>query len=165
MADDNDSRPFEFGVNSVPPAVAAELAAFLRTHLAHPHDTFHASQLASYAAANTAHRDALQDAQSQLVDVIEPAAEAAVPAATELKSMFEQVDRLEHLLTKVIAPQIKDLSAKLDKTEQLVRWEEKALAENRPVDLWKGVDVSQRTVFHTADYFHADGRLKDLGSG
>ncbi|KAF3908465.1 hypothetical protein ABW21_db0203427 [Orbilia brochopaga] len=159
MSDDAGSP---FAVTSVPPAVAAELAVFLRTHLAGPHNTFHASQLASYAAANTAHRDALQDAQSQLVDVIEPAAETAVPAARELKGMFDQVDRLEHLLTKVIAPQIKDLSAKLDRTEQAVRWEEKALAENRPVDLWKGVDVSQRTVFHASEYFDANGKLRDI---
>ncbi|KAJ6261816.1 hypothetical protein Dda_2615 [Drechslerella dactyloides] len=152
--------PFE--VASVPPAVAAELAAFLRAHLAGPHNTFHASQLASHAAANTAHRDNLQDAQSQLVDVIEPAAEAAEPAARELRATFEQVDRLEHLLTKIVGPQIKDLAAKLDKTEQAVRWEEKALAENRPVDLWKPVDVSRRTVFHASDYFDADGKLRDL---
>ncbi|EWC48241.1 hypothetical protein DRE_02345 [Drechslerella stenobrocha 248] len=153
-----------FAVTALPEAVADELAGFLRSHLAAPRDAFHSTQLATFAAATTAHRDALQDAQSQLATVIEPAAEAVLPLAHELRSTFEQVDRLEHLLTKVVAPQIKDLAAKLDATEQQLRRQERALNDGRPVDLWRGIDLSARSVFSTADYLDADGKLKDLSS-
>ncbi|KAK6363181.1 hypothetical protein TWF730_000625 [Orbilia blumenaviensis] len=127
-------------------------------------DAFYTDQLNSYATANVAYKDDLQDVQSQVSNVIEPTADALVPIAAELKSTFDQIDRLEHLLTQVIAPQIKDISTKLDKTEQLVRWEEKAINQGKRVDLWKGVDMGdkdQRRIFRASDYFDEGGRLKD----
>ncbi|RVD80769.1 uncharacterized protein DFL_008661 [Arthrobotrys flagrans] len=157
-------RPPAFSVSQLPPEVADELAAFLRSHTARSHDTFYTDRLSSYAAANVTYKDDLQDIQSQVSNVIEPTADVLIPVAAELKNTFERIDRLEHLLTQVIAPQVKDISNKLEKTEQSVRWEEKAINQGRRVDLWKGVDMgdrSQRRIFRTLDYFDRDGRLKD----
>ncbi|KAK6357141.1 hypothetical protein TWF718_001467 [Orbilia javanica] len=145
--------------------VADELAALLRSHTVQSHDSFYSSKLSSYATANTTYKDDLQDIQAQVSTVIEPTADALVPVAAELKSTFDQIDRLEHLLAQVIAPQIKDISGKLEKTEQMVRWEEKALNQGRRVDLWKGLDIGDKTrrrIFRSSDYFDQDGRLKDV---
>ncbi|KAK6509410.1 hypothetical protein TWF481_004156 [Arthrobotrys musiformis] len=158
-------RPPAFNISQLPPDVADELAVFLRSHTAQSHDSFYSTKLASYTTANVAHKDDLQDIQAQVSNVIEPTADALIPVAAELKTTFEQIDRLEHLLAQVIAPQIKDLSAKLDKTEQLVRWEERTINQGRRVELWKGVDMgdkSQRRIFRSSDHFDQDGRLKDV---
>ncbi|KAF3077757.1 hypothetical protein TWF102_005037 [Orbilia oligospora] len=164
MDGEEHDRPSAFNISQLPSEVADELAAFLRSHTAQSHDTFYTNKLSSYTTANTVYKDDLQDIQSQVSNVIEPTAEVLVPVAAELKHTFEQIDRLEHLLTQVIAPQIKDLSTKLDKTEQLVRSEERNISQGRRVDLWKGVDMgdkSLRRVFRTSDYFDQDGKLKD----
>ncbi|KAF3906584.1 hypothetical protein ABW20_dc0108367 [Dactylellina cionopaga] len=160
---EDTNNPVPFNISQLPPEVADELAAFLRSHLSQSHDTFYTTKLTSYAASNTTHKDDLQDIQSHISNVIEPTADSLVPLARELKDTFDQIDRLEQLLIKVVAPQIKDLSGKLDKTEQLVRWEEKALNEGRRADLWKGIDMgdkSERRVFKASDYFDEEGRLK-----
>ncbi|KAK6536404.1 hypothetical protein TWF281_000642 [Arthrobotrys megalospora] len=162
-----DHRPPAFNISQLPPEVADELAAFLRSHPAQSHDAFYSDKLSSYTTANVGYKDDLQDIQSQVSNVIEPTADGLIPVAAEFKNTFEQIDRLEHLLTQVIAPQIKDISNKLEKTEQLVRWEEKAINQGRRVDLWKGVDIGDKTerrVFKTTDYFGQDGRLKDISS-
>ncbi|EGX51225.1 hypothetical protein TWF173_002915 [Orbilia oligospora] len=164
MGGEEHDRPSAFNISQLPSEVADELAAFLRSHTARSHDTFYTNKLSSYTTANTVYKDDLQDIQSQVSNVIEPTAEVLIPVAVELKHTFEQIDRLEHLLTQVIAPQIKDLSTKLDKTEQLVRSEERNISQGRRVDLWKGVDMgdkSLRRVFRTSDYFDEDGKLKD----
>ncbi|KAK6516689.1 hypothetical protein TWF506_006582 [Arthrobotrys conoides] len=160
-----EDRPPAFNISQLPPEVADELAAFLRSHTAQSHDAFYTTKLSSYTTANIVYKDDLQDIQSQVSNVIEPTADGLIPVAVELKNTFEQIDRLEHLLTQVIAPQVKDISTKLEKTEQMVRWEEKAINQGKRVDLWKGVDMgdkSRRRVFRTSDYFDQDGRLKDV---
>ncbi|EPS39152.1 hypothetical protein H072_7039 [Dactylellina haptotyla CBS 200.50] len=162
-----ENRPPAFDISHLPPEVAEELAAVLRGHLPQSHDTFYSAKLHAYSTSNTAYKDTLQDLQSQISNVIEPASDALLPIAQDLKTTFDQIDRLENLVNRVIAPQIKDLSTKLDKTEQLVRWEEKALVEGRRVDLWKPVDMgdkNERRVFRSADYFDETGKLKDVSN-
>ncbi|KAK6544166.1 hypothetical protein TWF694_000873 [Orbilia ellipsospora] len=158
-------RPPVFDISDLPAEVADELAAFLRSHLSQSHDTFYPTLLTTHSTTLTTHKDTLRDIQSQISNVILPTSDSLLPIAQDLKSTFDQIDRLEHLVTKIIAPQIKDLSAKLDKTEQLVRWEEKALVDGKRVELWKGVDmgdVNERRVFRADDYFDGKSLLKDV---
>ena len=96
-------------------------------------------------------------------NVIEPTAVQLLPIAEDLKKAYEQIDLLETLVTQVIARNIKDMTMKLEWTEQLVRREERTVNDGRHVDLWKGVDMGdpeQKSIFSAADYFKPDGRLK-----
>ncbi|KAF3911601.1 hypothetical protein AA313_de0200431 [Arthrobotrys entomopaga] len=170
MEDGRRLPPFD--ISDLPSEVADELAAFLRSHLSQSHDTFYPTLLATHKATLTTHKDTLTDIQSQISNVILPTSDSLLPLTQDLKSTFDQIDKLEYLITKVIAPQIKDFSTKLDKTEQLVRWEEKALVDGKRVELWKGVDMGggggvndERRVFRTSDYFDGKGMLKDLDQG
>jgi hypothetical protein len=108
--------------------------------------------------------------------VIEPTAEKLIPIAEELKDVYRQIELLEVLLPSTYATvlvltcacgqalvertgeNIKHMASKVEKTEQALRREERALNEGKPLAMWKEPD--QIKVFRAADYVE-NGRLKE----
>ncbi|PWW80651.1 hypothetical protein C7212DRAFT_356069 [Tuber magnatum] len=100
----------------LPPEVAVEIAGYIRSGLFAPLAT-NVGRLTSECEENLGGvKDGLQDAQSQISNIIEPTAERLVPIAAELKGVYRQIDLLEVLISR-ISTTIKITSAKLDSTE------------------------------------------------
>lgn len=141
----------------LPPEVAAELAGYLRSSLFAPLSS-NITRLCDDCEENMkAQKDLVQDVQAQISEVIEPTAEKLVPIAEELKDVYRQIELLEALVERT-GENIKQMTSKVEKTEQALRREERALNEGKPLAMWKEPD--QIKVFRAADYVE-NGRLKE----
>ncbi|KAL7276265.1 hypothetical protein RUND412_000731 [Rhizina undulata] len=145
----------------LPPQVAAELAGYLRSSLFAPLSSNIALIREECNASISAQKDTLQDAQSQISNVIEPTAAQLIPIATELKSVYEQIDLLEGLVLRV-NENIRQMATKVERTEQALRCEERALNDNKPITMWKEPEYVK--IFHAADYVE-NGKLKSVRNG
>lgn len=141
----------------LPPEVAVEIAGYIRSGLFAPLATNIGRLTSECEESLCGMKDGLQDAQSQISDIIEPTAERLVPIATELKSVYRQIDLLEVLISR-ISTTIKITSAKLDSTESLIRREERSLNDKKPHPLWPPLEKTP--TFRARDYV-ADNRLID----
>jgi hypothetical protein len=99
-------------------------------------------------------------AQSQISNVIEPTAERLIPIAEELTGVYRQIELLEALVERT-GQNIKQMTAKVEKTEAVLRREERALNDGKPVPLWKEPEKVQ--VFTAREYVES-GRLKEPGA-
>ncbi|KAI5837352.1 hypothetical protein DFP73DRAFT_487512 [Morchella snyderi] len=75
--------------------VAVEIAGYLRSSLFAPLSSNITRLRDECNVSMSAQKDILQDVQSQISNVIEPAAAQLIPIATELNSVYQQIDLLE----------------------------------------------------------------------
>lgn len=118
-----------------------------------------------------------KQAQSQISNIIEPAAEQLIPIASELNSVYRQIDLLEvyipcsspsnlnagidyitQCLILRVNENIRQMTTKVERTELALRREERALSDNKPTSMWK--EPERTTNFHAVDYVE-NGKLKD----
>ncbi|KAF8424022.1 hypothetical protein EV426DRAFT_98597 [Tirmania nivea] len=123
-------------VTQLPPEVAEEIAMYLRSQLFAPISTNIGQMKSGCEIMIAAQKDVLQEAQAQTANVIEPVAADLVPIAKELEKVYRQIDLLEGLVNRVNTS-IKRMASRVEKTEQTLRREERALDEGRPVEVWK----------------------------
>ncbi|KAF8461077.1 hypothetical protein BDZ91DRAFT_387047 [Kalaharituber pfeilii] len=154
---------------ALPPEVALEIATYLRSSLFAPLSTNITRLREGCEISIAVQKDVLQEAQAQISEVIEPAAADLIPLATELEKVYKQIDLLEGLVYRVNAS-IKRMASKVEKTEQTLRREERALDEGRPVEVWqewKNVgdpQLQQVEQFRAKDWVE-NGVLKERRAG
>ncbi|KAF8459467.1 hypothetical protein BGX38DRAFT_1148948 [Terfezia claveryi] len=123
-------------VTQLPPEVAEEIAAYLRSQLFAPISAGIGQLKSGCEIVLAAQKDVLQEAQAQTANVIEPVAADLVPIAKELEKVYRQIDLLEGLVNRVNTS-IKRMASRVEKTEQTLRREERALDEGMPVEVWR----------------------------
>lgn len=96
--------------------------------------------------------------------MIEPTAADLLPVAEDLKDVYAQIDLLEKLVGTV-QESIKAMERRVEKTEQAVRREERALDEGRPVGLWEGGGREGGGERFRAGEWVSGGRLRERGKG
>lgn len=115
--------------------------------------------------------------QSQISNVIEPAAAQLIPIASELNSVYRQIDLLEvyipyssrsNFITDIdciikglilrVNENIRQMTTKVERTELALRREERALSDNKPTSMWK--EPERAKIFRAVDYVE-NGKLKD----
>ncbi|TGZ85366.1 hypothetical protein EX30DRAFT_21906 [Ascodesmis nigricans] len=141
----------------LPSEVAAEIAGYLRSSLFAPLATNVSRLRAECGASMENQKDILQDAQSQISNIIEPIAEELIPIAEELEDVYAQIDLLEALLARTGA-NIKQMTTKVERTEAAVRRETRALDDGKPLQMWKEYEPTTN-MFKASDYVE-NGRLK-----
>jgi len=131
----------------------------------------------------SAQKDILQDAQSQISNVIEPTAERLLPIVSELQDVYHQIDLLEvctdgygtlsaregvesgvewlmskQVLISRVSENIKQMASRVERTELALRREERALNDGKPTAMWK--EQEKVRVFSAREYVE-NGRLLD----
>ncbi|KAH8146036.1 uncharacterized protein LAJ45_09958 [Morchella importuna] len=144
----------------LPPEVAVEIAGYLRSSLFAPLSSNITRLRDECNVSMSAQKDILQDAQSQISNVIEPAAAQLIPIATELNSVYQQIDLLEGLILRV-NENIRQMTSKVERTELALRREERALGDGKPPPMWK--EHEKVKVFQAKDYVE-NGRLKETAA-
>ncbi|KAL0637826.1 hypothetical protein Q9L58_003216 [Maublancomyces gigas] len=153
----NTPSPRHFEAVSLPPEVAVEIAAYLRSSLFAPLSSNISRLRDECNVSISVQKDILQDAQSQISNVIEPAAAQLIPIASELNSVYRQIDLLEGLILRV-NENIRQMTSKVERTELALRREERALSDNKPTSMWK--EPERAKIFRAVDYVE-NGKLKD----
>ncbi|KAI5806207.1 hypothetical protein EDC01DRAFT_609614, partial [Geopyxis carbonaria] len=154
------TMPADSAAVELPPEVAAELAAYLRSQLFAPLAGNITRLDEECSASLKAQKDILQDSQAAISDVIEPAARELIPIAKELESVYEQIDLLEAMIAHT-GDSIRAMGSKVEKTEQAVRRETRALDDMKPLPMWKEFEpATGRQVFRACEYIEG-GRLVD----
>lgn len=118
-----------------------------------------------------------KQAQSQISNIIEPAAAQLIPIVSELNSVYRQIDLLEVYipcssssnfntgidyipqgLILRVNENIRQMTTKVERTELALRREERALSDNKPTSMWK--EPERTKIFRAVDYVE-NGKLKD----